>query len=376
MSWFTRKNPAINNVLRKRKEANALNTEASKAAQKRIEERQVIDKSLQVQPGTLYKTVMKGDVEGVRSILTSSKISPNNKNSSDKQMTALCAASKIGNIEIVRLLLEAHADIEAKDLNEETPLMLACLEGHADVVRILLEANADVNAKNIKGDTPLIFAADSGDADTVRILLKAGANINTGNIINNATPICYAAFKGHANIVRMLIEAGADVNKATKNGITPLITATDKQRSDIVRILLKAGANNRSIGPSGTALNIAKYKRNKDIISLLTGGYGNIGIIDKIPITPHTLSTEFMTDPISLDDIEKGKEYYMLGSINMNPYTSKSLKAELKRLMDKKMPLLSPTTRRPFTLSNITRHKRPRINVTGGKRNSRRYDTK
>eukprot|EP00757_Euglenozoa_sp_SAG-D1_P021975 gene21975-8586_t len=49
------------------------------------------------------------------------------------------------------MLLQAGADIQAKNQGMDTPLMLACAHGHSNVVEMLLQAGADIQAKNQHG---------------------------------------------------------------------------------------------------------------------------------------------------------------------------------------------------------------------------------
>ena len=75
--------------------------------------------------------------------------------------TPLTTASFFGNVEVVRALLEAGADVNKSSTDNEyshTPLSWASSEGRVEVVRALLEAGADVNKRNSYGRTPLYLA--------------------------------------------------------------------------------------------------------------------------------------------------------------------------------------------------------------------------
>ena len=72
-------------------------------------------------------------------------------------------------LELVRLLLEQHAYIDAESPNKTTPLMMAARYGTPDVVRLLLEEGADPTLRNEQGLTALDFAvrAERRDAATL-----------------------------------------------------------------------------------------------------------------------------------------------------------------------------------------------------------------
>ena len=56
-----------------------------------------------------------------------------------------------------------------------TPLHLACMFGHVDIVRILLERQAAVNALTASNCSPLWYASIQGNLDIIKILIEAGA---------------------------------------------------------------------------------------------------------------------------------------------------------------------------------------------------------
>jgi ankyrin repeat protein len=72
--------------------------------------------------------------------------------------SALHSAAAMGSREIVQLLITAHANVNLRDLEGNTPLHLAVREGKESIVPLLLEAKADPNLRNSSGTTPLDFA--------------------------------------------------------------------------------------------------------------------------------------------------------------------------------------------------------------------------
>ncbi len=136
----------------------------------------------------------------------------------------------------VRKLIEAGADVNVINKYGATPIYIASWKGFIDIVKLLLEARADVN-KAIKGVTPLFIASQEGHNEVVKLLLEAKANVNKARISNGVTPLWKASWKGHTKVVKLLLEAGADVNKATTDGLNPLHIAFRSSNIEVVRIL-------------------------------------------------------------------------------------------------------------------------------------------
>ena len=81
-----------------------------------------------------------------------------------------------GNLDAMRLLIEAGADVNA-NASLGKPLHEAAEKGNMDAMRLLIEAGADVNAKDEMG-TVLHAVAERGSVDAMRLLIEAGADVN------------------------------------------------------------------------------------------------------------------------------------------------------------------------------------------------------
>ncbi len=92
--------------------------------------------------------------------------------------TLLHQAVKLGDPEVIELLLAEGADISAitDDARGHTPLHSAVRAGNHPVVETLLDAGVDIQAPNNFGETPLYYAVESGDMSMVGLLLDRGAN--------------------------------------------------------------------------------------------------------------------------------------------------------------------------------------------------------
>lgn len=186
-------------------------------------------------------------------------------------VTPLLMASQNGHTKIVKMLLEAKADVNAANkTNGVTPLFLASQQGHTEIVKMLIDAKADVNAAITNGRTPLLQASVNDHSEIVRMLLGAKANVNATEKTNGVTSLKLAAERGYTEIVALLLEAKADINAKDKNGVTPLFMASQQGYAEIVKLLIKAGADVKVKTNGGhTPLTQAKEMGHTKIVRLL-----------------------------------------------------------------------------------------------------------
>ena len=132
-------------------------------------------------------------------------------------MTALHWAAEHGDQELAARLLDAGADPGAGTrIGQHRPLHLAAKGGHPGVLRLLVDAKADVSALTTTGAAPLHFAAASGSSDAVTILLDAGADVNGREPQWGQTPLMFAAGSGRTAVVKVLLARGADARATAK----------------------------------------------------------------------------------------------------------------------------------------------------------------
>jgi len=160
--------------------------------------------------------------------------------------TALMVATKANNIHAAYVLIEAGADVNAKDNMQESPYLYAGAQGYLKILRMTLMHGADLKSTNRYGGTALIPAAERGHVETVRTLIAAGVNVNH---VNNLgwTALLEAIMLGNGtsnyqHIVALLLKAGANPNLADRDGISPLQHARTRGYREIEKLLLSAGA--------------------------------------------------------------------------------------------------------------------------------------
>ncbi len=163
-----------------------------------------------------------------------------------RKRTALYWAARRGKSDMVRLLLEFRADVEATDDCGHTALVEAVEGRHEAVVRLLLNHGADIegssNCIRYSGWIPLHVAARIGHNATVQLLLEKGANLETKDR-SGQTALHVAAGNSHKATVQLLLDKVADTLTKDPSGRTPLVIATDNLDTDMVRLLLEKEGN-------------------------------------------------------------------------------------------------------------------------------------
>jgi ankyrin repeat protein len=156
-------------------------------------------------------------------------------------------ATRNGNREQVRSLIDAGADLDAQGDNGETPLITAIIEGHVLVASLLIDRGADIQARNKGGFTPLHAAAYANAVDIAEQLLDRGADVKDQMNKAGVTPLSVASEEGHPGLVKVLIDHGADLEVEEQNGYTPLTRALWRGRKEVVVLLQKSGAKCQSV---------------------------------------------------------------------------------------------------------------------------------
>jgi ankyrin repeat protein len=116
-------------------------------------------------------------------------------------------AAKKGDVDRVNQLLSSDpALINARDSDGSTPVHCAVWKGHLPVVAALLEAGADVNAKNQNehwGTTPLHAAAHANQTAIAQLLIDHGAKVNAKDL-GGRTPLFHTTFHKAKGVAKLL----------------------------------------------------------------------------------------------------------------------------------------------------------------------------
>ena len=253
-------------------------------------------------------------------------------------MTALSFAAREGRLEAARLLLDAGADVNARESNGISPLVMAITNRHTPVAALLLARGADPNAPDWWGRTPLWSAVDMRNLDLdsrtlengvergpvlelIEALIAKGADVNArvkefppqrrfmmplGSLawvdFTGQTAFLRASLSADVPLMKLLLSKGADPNISTFNGTTALMAAagvnwvigqtyseSPAMYLEAVKLCLELGGDVNAVNAMGlAAVHGAANRGSDDIIELLARNGARLDLKDKEGRTPMT----------------------------------------------------------------------------------------
>jgi ankyrin repeat protein len=143
---------------------------------------------------------------------------------------------------MMRVLIDAGADLDQRDKCNRTALHWAVTGNLAGVMALLVQSGADPDARDVNGRTALHEAISQGRSECAIRLLQLGAQASPVDAMG-LTPLHVAAAKGNLAIARALIDAGADVNAVDRLRRRPLHEATSSGQRELAALLLQHGGD-------------------------------------------------------------------------------------------------------------------------------------
>jgi ankyrin repeat protein len=200
--------------------------------------------------------------------------------------TLLHWAVSVDNQALFDAALKAGVDVNQRDGEKVSPLLIAVRRGKPDFVRALLKAGAPINesvaysgmrffdyTRTYEGrDDLLAEAVGAGNAEVIQILIAAGVNLDTaGNNYDFSAPLHIAAKKKRHDIAKILLDAKSNPDPVDRNERTPLHLAVLGKDSAMVKLLLQAGADPQRQDKEGKSVldYSARHATGTDIPALL-----------------------------------------------------------------------------------------------------------
>ncbi|MBU1361628.1 MAG: ankyrin repeat domain-containing protein [Gammaproteobacteria bacterium] len=185
-----------------------------------------------------FRAVRSDNASGVTSLLNQG-FDPNTRD--EKGQTGLMLALREPSPRVIQVLLASpKTNVELRNANDESPLMLAALKGDKETVDRLIARDADINKP---GWAPLHYAATNGHVTIMKELLEKHAFIDAESP-NGTTPLMMAAMYGTTDAVRLLLDEGADVQMKNQQNMTAVDFAKRANRPDAIKLIeARAAAN-------------------------------------------------------------------------------------------------------------------------------------
>ncbi|MFV5992172.1 ankyrin repeat domain-containing protein [Streptomyces sp. NPDC056231] len=168
-------------------------------------------------------------------------------------------AARSGDADAVRSAIKRGADLETRNGDRRTPLLLAATGDHVEAAEVLVEAGADPDALDQQHDTPWLVTGVTGSAAMARTLAKADPDYTIVNRYGG-TSLIPAGEHGHVDYIREVItnpDIDVDVNHVNNLGWTALLEAVilgdgGENHQESVKLLLDGGADKSITDKSGT----------------------------------------------------------------------------------------------------------------------------
>ena len=173
-------------------------------------------------------------------------------------MSLLLEASRAGDTERVKQLLDGGASIDEKDDYGDTALMDAVRAGKTEVVKLLVDKDALVDERDANGMTALMLAIEKaggkGHTDVAKLLLDKGALLDVKDNEGD-TALTMASTNCHTDVAKLLLDKGAQLDVKDKEGDTalPMVVTFDEDQlgrmaaAQVHRYALQARASKKDL---------------------------------------------------------------------------------------------------------------------------------
>lgn len=159
--------------------------------------------------------------------------------------TALLLAVAGNHVAVAKALLAAGASPNTQADNRDTPWLLAGASGRAEIVAAMIPLKPDLSLRNRYGGNALIPACERAHVETVKLLLTSGIDVDHVNDLG-WTCLLEIVILGdggprHQETAKLVLAAGANPSLADKDGVTPLKHARQRGQAKVAALIEQAG---------------------------------------------------------------------------------------------------------------------------------------
>lgn len=186
-----------------------------------------------------------------------------------KGCTAFLYAVLYDNNDIAKTLLNKSKDSVDKDsVDGFTPLMVAANNKNIEMVRMIVTAGANINKVDSYGRSAFTYAVAKNSMDVAEYLMENGADVTLVDV-NDANAFMYASSNNNTDIMSYILKKDVDVNFTDARGWTALMYAAEHNAFEAAQLLIDSGANLYKIGNDGSALEIAGNNSSASVYNYL-----------------------------------------------------------------------------------------------------------
>uniref|UniRef100_A0A8R1DMC4 ANK_REP_REGION domain-containing protein n=1 Tax=Caenorhabditis japonica TaxID=281687 RepID=A0A8R1DMC4_CAEJA len=235
------------------------------------------------------------------------------------------------NIAALDALIKKKANVDAEDVNQMTPLLLACVHGSQEVIQMLIKAKSNttkrdqrlntvfhivalrgepeylemmmendrleaikaLNKVNNEGKTPLRLAVEGNHPQTLKKILELERQNSQKWMVREKELIHFAAEKGYLEVIKELVEGGGNKNELDSEKTLPLHLAAQRNRLEVVEYLLEEENREATDDYGMTPLMLAVSQDSLECVKYLIGQGACLDVSDKDERSPVHIGAKY-----------------------------------------------------------------------------------